>query len=284
MRSTYYSAQLTSCQSGAQQVDRADASCSHDLIESSGQGSRPKFSNFYTGTFESIGTTEYKLYSALQDVGSPGSGFQKLDSAVLPDGIAQSLTRLAIIDRMMAMAPMHRVDDRDYNALVSARKDCHHGILSLPPWDDLSDSVKNDHSRLDYEICRIVAILYSTAVLFPVSPQYPWLSRMLGSLRRLFQDPGIYRWLLDSNELAVWALFIASIAAYPTQQSDFFCRHLKNHLLATERVSFAAVRSLLKQYVWSDSACELGASMVWNKLDLNREFAIEREIVSSGDV
>lgn len=169
----------------------------------------------------------------------------------------------------MATGSTLRLTDRQYEALISARKDVHHSVLSLLPWTKLSTLEQDNSSRIDYEVCRIVAALYSTAVIFPVSPQFPWLHKRLQSLLDIFQDPDIDKWLQESDMLAIWMLFVASFAAYPTQYFASFSDPLKQQLQATGQVSFADVRSVLKRFVWSDNACKLGASMVWSKLDLN---------------
>lgn len=183
----------------------------------------------------------------------------------------------------MAIASQQRLESDHYYALVVTRNACHHNVLSVPTWADLSDSKRTNSSYLDYEVCRIVAILYSNAIVFPISPRFPWHSKLLGSLRQLLQTPGIHRWLQGSDKLVVWALFVGSIASYPTEYFQFFSRYLKEQLLVTELVSFADARSVLRRFIWSDNACELGASLVWNKLGFHREFVEDQENPISGD-
>ena len=208
----------------------------------------------------------------------------KLINELFARGINEvSLTRLAVVDRLMATASQQRLDNCQYQALVSARNDCHYNILSIPGWSELSDLGKVHSSFLDYELSRNVAILYSTAVVFPISPQFAWHGNLLKTLRQLLQMSGIDQWRQSSDRLAVWVLFVACIAAYPTPHFDFFCRHLKEHLSTTKLGSFADVRVVLKQFIWSDSACEIGASMVLDKLGFRRTFAADQENMFSVD-
>ena len=241
--------------------------CSHDLIEASTYGRRPIFSNFYAGSFEAACTLAGTARPDMPLQVTAGAGFRSA-FVHLSASITSTLTDLAILDRLMASSSMLRLDQRQHDTVAAARKDVHHAILSILPWPKLSREEQRSSSFIGYEICRTAAALYSTAVIFPVSPEFPWLNHRLQFLRDLLQSLDVDIWLQQSDKLAVWALFVASIAAYPTEHFAFF-RDLLGQQLAVVRLrSFAEVRTAMREFIWSDNACELGASIVWNKLDV----------------
>ena len=197
---------------------------------------------------------------------TPGAGFVEQSESLLEEGVT-AFTRLASIDRLMATAQQQRLSDQDYVLLVTARDECHHNLLSLPTWEnfDSSTTPMRQSSWLLYEICRTAAVIYSNSVIFPISPRFPWHVTLITRLRYLFGFLGDDQWLSGA---AVWAMFVGSIAAYRTPCFAFFGDLLRS-VIVRRGLSYDDVRQVLKKFVWSDSACELGTAMVWDSVGLD---------------
>ena len=248
-----------------------------DLIFAASKCARPALPCFWD---EESAVYFARRATNLHDLERTGGGLAGLIADRLPKQALEALNMLSMVDLDLALSRQQRLSNRDYVLLIAARDACHHRILSLPCFDDLPETEQYRSYRTLYEVYRITAILYSNAVIFPISARYEWHENLLLQLREVLESPGFSHWLYDPSGIGVWALFVGGIAAYRTQHFEFFKGLLRTVLLAIGLRSYDDTLKILMRFVWSDSACELGAAMVWESLGLDTDLVANENAVS----
>ena len=154
-----------------------------------------------------------------------------------------------------------------YAILIEARNGLQHQLVSLAPDKVLDDSDETEQSRDVYECCRLTALLYSNAVVFPIPTQTGWYLWFIARLQTLHSRSDTLK-KSEFISVSIWSLYISGIAALRTKSSAFFVASLREALQTAGLRSWPAVRELLSRYLWTDRACGYGGAMLWDKLDL----------------
>ena len=172
------------------------------------------------------------------------------------------------MDLLLERSQHRRLDDMVYGMVVSARNGVQHELLSLPRWQELSETDRGASFSAIYETCRLTALIYADAVLFPLPPSTGWLLKLLDELRQLLELSNLAQWRDDTSALLLWSLFVASIAAFKTVHRRFFREALRSTLHTAQIATWAATESVLEGFLWTDSACGRGAAVIWETLDV----------------
>ncbi|KAK4898512.1 hypothetical protein LTR27_004109 [Elasticomyces elasticus] len=195
---------------------------------------------------------------------SPGRGFAESIPGKLPTEALSVFQTLVLVERMLSWYEEPNANDPEYHLVIKARNRTHHDLLSLPEY--LSEST--DCPQVVYDICRVTAMLYSTAVIFPL-PARGWHLNYLSALRRSLDKPTL--WLLPQyTELLVWSLYIACLAAMHTAYRSFFLNALRTVLTSSGMVVWSDVEVSLLRFLWSDKSCGSGGRIAWDVLDMEQ--------------
>ena len=119
-----------------------------------------------------------------------------------------------------------------------------------------------------YECCRITGVLYSNAVVFAL-PNSGWHVAIVRTLREMLETSDLGNWAVDSTALLLWALFVGGIASYATEDRGFFEQSLRTCVVSNRLIEWSAVQALVRQFLWSNSACGSGAAALWDALGLD---------------
>ena len=118
-----------------------------------------------------------------------------------------------------------------------------------------------------YELSRLACLLYSNAVLLGLPPDNGWHQRLVQRLVGVFevsnldQDGSFYR-------LQFWSLFTAAIAAYGLPERSFLESQLREAISKHRIYHYNAAQAILRDYLWSDDACGMGAADLWKCLEI----------------
>jgi hypothetical protein len=179
------------------------------------------------------------------------------------------LVNLSRVDQIMERCRDRRLSDHDLKKVVDLRNRAHHQLLSLPSWDDLSDGVRDEVDRAAYECCRLTAMLYSTAVVFPQPPHSGWHMRLVRDIKAHLSSAVVDAWSRAAPALLLWLLIIAGIASFRSTERGFFEDSLRCTLKSRNYlVPKLAVRTALREFMWTDSACGCGFTELWDALEL----------------
>lgn len=92
------------------------------------------------------------------------------------------------------------------SSLIAARNALQHRLLSLPPWPQLKATNQTEGSFMaTYETCRLTAILFANAVLFPIDRTVTWRVKLLGELREVLEVANLGAWRGEGAwRLMIW--------------------------------------------------------------------------------
>ena len=176
---------------------------------------------------------------------------------------------VSVIDVTLSQCQGQQISKQEYQDLLNTRYAAHRDLLSLPSWKDLDEATKLCSHSARYETCRLTSILYSNAVLLGLPPHTGWHRNLVCRLRMLLELCSFNEWAESSAELLTWALFVGGIASYRTQDRNFFEHYLSDILVRSQTRFWPKVRHGLQEFIWSDSAYEHGAAVLWDSLDLS---------------
>ncbi|KAK4890694.1 hypothetical protein LTR27_010621 [Elasticomyces elasticus] len=231
----------------------AKAIAGHNLIVVSRELARPMYPNVWaSGQLRAAILT---MYGA-----TCGRGFVDHCPGSLPLAAQDTFLYLSAVDTALGE---HVTNATSMDWLQSAASDAHHRVMSLLLWSELTRDEKSSCSQTIYECCRLVAIMYSSAVIFPMPTASGWHLKLLQQIRGLLEDASVYAWPEDSSRLLTWFLFITSITAVGTSESAFYEACLRQSLGALSTTTWDAARQILSAFLWSDRACEAAGYSVW---------------------
>lgn len=193
-----------------------------------------------------------------------GSGFSDLNRHGVPlDAIAvfveMAETTLAIDDYLQGRHGSLAID-----TIASKRNSVQQRLLYLPRVCDAQlDVDESDPSNAIYDCCGLAALIYSVAVIFPIStPEYilGTLVQRLKSNLELSIDQDCWVGLED---LFLWVLVLGGIAAVEQPQRSWFVDQMTIITVARSLGNFEAVLDILESFLWLESACGMSGRMFW---------------------
>ncbi len=193
-----------------------------------------------------------------------GAGF-----AALQNHLSATTTKLmqdiSIVDQIMSLNRNRRMEDADFQLLMSARNNVQHRLLSLPRWIHLEPPDQSSSHQYMHDSCRCAALIYSNTVLRPSSD--PGVLKPLEELASFLDEVESTDWPSSSATLKIWVAFIAGMAAYGTQYRQTFAKALGRLLERQRLTSLQNAKSAVRPFVWSDHACEQGALVLWQFIE-----------------
>lgn len=199
----------------------------------------------------------------VDDKSSISTGFDRL-SEYLPREARQCMNSLTMVDQMMAQYRMHRLQNINLELLITARDTAHHCLISLPRWEELSQT--SQCGRIEYEVCRLTTTLYVHCVISPLLPGCRGVLLPIAELHELFSSMNAETMKDYQAEMLLWSAFVCGIAAFRTQRKGFFINVLRGIVLARHISSLEEALSVCRSFIWTDCACLQGASLLWEAL------------------
>jgi len=201
----------------------------------------------------------------------PGSEFQRLARFGISDKMFEAFSSVACL----TMATEHYLEGRpgglSLGQIVRTRLAVEKQLLMLPTAEELcssSETIPSADPNL-YECCRLTAIIFSVAVIFPTPNQFNVLQTLVRELKAEIESIRIQAYDLDCLELLLWILVLGGIAALGKVERPWFVSFLK--VICMERLclySWDGVEFILKKFLWLDSACSAGGIHLWEEVKM----------------
>lgn len=151
----------------------------------------------------------------------------------------------------------------DIMALKSWRDVTHHRLLSLPTGAALSESL--GAAACFYECCRLAALMYAVAVLFPMPRTTDVPQKLVKAIKLCVSQIDIST-LHRGRHFFIWVLALTAVAAASLPERPWYEEELAG-LLSLENVSrWSELKQILASFLWMDSACDEGAMELWDEI------------------
>ncbi|UJO25396.1 hypothetical protein CLAFUW4_14260 [Fulvia fulva] len=145
---------------------------------------------------------------------APGNGFRAM-SGKLPPDLLSTLLVLAAVDQLIR-TQTEAGPTKDLQGLEGARSGVHHRILSLPSWERLPTPTNADWRT--YECCRLVATLYSSAIMSGLPPDTGWSRVLVTQLRKALERHGFVS--PTNTHWLIWVLVLGGIASLDSRHRN----------------------------------------------------------------
>jgi Fungal specific transcription factor domain len=166
----------------------------------------------------------------------------------------------------LTLAIDFHLEDKPFEGVIHrTRTAIQHKLLTLPAVDELNFPEGDAETPPNvYECCRLTAMIYSVAVVYPVPNSYDLLQELVKRLKTAIEVLDVYNRDLDG--ILLWILVLGGIAALDKPERPWFTSQL--HLLS-RRIGVAdwdTVEDKLESFLWLDSACGSGGQMLWDEI------------------
>jgi len=178
----------------------------------------------------------------------------------------------------LSMAIEHYLEGRPggltLGQIVRTRLAVQKRLLMLPTAGELRSSTEALLSGDPdlYECCRLAAIIFSVAVIYPTPNQFGALQTLVRQLKTEMEGNEVRTYDLDCLELLLWILVLGGVAALGKVERPWFVSNLE--VVGMERLnlhSWDSVEQVVRQFLWLDSACSAGGYQLWEEVKISRK-------------
>jgi hypothetical protein len=187
---------------------------------------------------------------------------------LLPDyGITDNM--LHVFDAMGAvtMAIDHYLQGKPagltFGEIARTRTAIQKRLLLLPTAEELNITFSSTPNI--YECCRLTAIIFSVAVVFPIPNTYDVLQNLVQRLKTAIEVSGIESYGDELSEVFLWILVLGGIAALDKPERPWFVSQL---VVVVERLKIDrfGARDIMETFLWLDSACLPSEHQLWDEV------------------
>jgi hypothetical protein len=195
-----------------------------------------------------------------------GQGFVPLRSSGLTEQALAVMLDMAQLTVVVEAYSQYTLYNANLVGLISRRNAIHHRLLSLPSGPMIAESSDMPHalSHTLYEVCRLGALIYASAIFYVLPPSTGCPRRLVLWVQRVTRDVSYED--LNGGEVKcfIWALFLAGIAAEDMPERPWFVERLRR-LLALASVSrWSEIKRVVVLFLWSNSVCDEGGMNLWD--------------------
>lgn len=152
----------------------------------------------------------------------------------------------------------------DILALTCRKNHVHHRLLSLPTGDEVSVLLGSKAGF--YECCRLAALMYSTAILYPMPRSTGIPQRLIAEIKKCIEQISMEVLFGGATAFFVWVLMLTGVAAAGLPERPWYEGKLVD-LLTVEDVSrWSEVKKIVSSYLWMDSASDEAAMLLWDDI------------------
>ena len=151
-------------------------------------------------------------------------------------------------------------------AIARTRAAIQKHVMLLPTAEELNI---NPSSSLNiYECCRLTAIIFSIAVIFPIPNTYDVLQKLVKCLKAAIESScieGNRANCADCAGVSLWILVLGGIAALDKPERSWFVSRLAL-LVQSLEIDWTEAQHILENFLWLDIACSTGGRQLWNEV------------------
>lgn len=151
-------------------------------------------------------------------------------------------------------------------ALSKIRTSVQHRLLSLPTADEINDLSPTQSIELNiYETCRLTAVIYGVAIIFPIPNSYNALQELVQRLKTSIEVCKVDRLAITLPDFLLWILVLGGIAALEKPQRPWYVAQLAKLAKKTDIYDWERIVEKLSHFLWLESACGPGGQRLWSE-------------------
>jgi hypothetical protein len=138
-------------------------------------------------------------------------------------------------------------------------------LLLLPTSEELSRIPWSSPKPNIYECCRLTALIFGVAVVYPIPNSYNVLLELVQRLKAAIELVGIVTFGIDLYGVLLWMLVLGGIAATDKPQRPWFVSQLALVTRKLDIIDWGGIEDILESFLWLESACGHGGRELWGE-------------------
>lgn len=207
-----------------------------------------------------------------QPLQKPASAFRQFSEGGISSDMLDCLDGMAALSLGIEHYEQGRSGEITLGRIVRTRLAAQKQVLMLPMAQELTEhqySIKTAklNSLNLYECCRLTAIIFSVAVIFPTTNQFSVLQKLVQEIKAELEGTDMNTISTASLNLLLWTLVLGGIAAWGKPERIWFVSQLK--IVGEVRLkldSWESAELILETFLWLRSACTAGGRQLWQEV------------------
>jgi Fungal specific transcription factor domain len=150
-------------------------------------------------------------------------------------------------------------------AIYTARTAVQQRLLLLPASEELDIPPSSSTKPNIYECCRLAALIYGVAVVYPIPNSYLVFEQLVQRLKTAIEVLDIKKFGIDLSGVLLWMVVLGGIAALDTPERSWFVSQLAFIVRTLDIEKWVEIENILETFLWLESACSEGGQLLWNE-------------------
>jgi hypothetical protein len=138
-------------------------------------------------------------------------------------------------------------------------------LLSLPASEELEISPPSSSQPNIYECCRLTALIYGVAVVYPIPNSHDVFQELVRRLMDTIQNVDIKMFGIDLFGVLLWMVVLGGIAALNTPERPWFTSKLAFIVRRLDIEEWAEMENILGTFLWLECACSQAGRELWDE-------------------
>lgn len=138
-----------------------------------------------------------------------------------------------------------------------------HRLVLLPASEELS-TVPSSKPNI-YECCRLAALIFGVAVVYPIPNPHNVLLELVRRLKTAIECLDIGTFRTNLSGVLVWMLVLGGIAASDKPERPWFVSQLALIVRRLDIIEWNSIEDTLESFLWLESACGQGGRELWDE-------------------
>ncbi|KAE9364172.1 hypothetical protein N431DRAFT_563560 [Stipitochalara longipes BDJ] len=195
------------------------------------------------------------------------SAFWSLRSYGVTDAMLDAFDSVGALTHAIEIHLQGRPFGQYLGTIHRTRTAIQHSILMLPKLDELPVRPRADQedSKNVYECCRLTAIIFGVAVIYPIPNSHDVLQQLVSRLQIALIVLNIETCESVLDGVLLWVLVLGGIAALDKPERSWFASQLGKLVKKLGIDDWSMVEEKLEAFLWLESACSQGGYMLWDE-------------------
>jgi hypothetical protein len=198
-----------------------------------------------------------------------GKSFRRLPECGLTDTLLEVLDGMEATTRAINHYLQGAHGGLTLGQIVRTRTGIQKHLLLLPAGKDLNLSPDTPSLQPNlYECCRLAAMIFGVAVIYPLPNTYDILQVLVRDLSASLEVTDIESNSTDFFGLLLWIYVLGGIAALEKPERSWFVSNLAllSHIGGFKLV-WEDAEDIVRTFLWLESACSPGGRQLWDEVN-----------------